>query len=330
MAAPGNITSPSKRPSEGLQKAAERARMFAGLSRSENTKRAYKASWADFEAWCATEGLEALPAQQETVVLYVSDRSETLKLGTLGHRLAAIATAHKLAGYPNPASRRDEPLKSVWQGLARSKGTRKEQKEPLLRKHLEEIVECLNREASSEADHLRRLRDTALLLVGFAGALRRSELAAMQVDDLRFDDRGVRLVIQRSKTDAVGEGEWIGIPATGTALCPVRALKEWLSTSGVIEGHVFRSVRHGPIVLGSMSTRSIAKTIKKHADQVGLDSALYSGHSLRAGLITEAAQAGVAEVDIMRQSRHRSVPVLRQYVRKANVWKDNAAAAALG
>ena len=330
MTASGKITSPSKRPSEGLQRAAEKARIFAELSRSNNTRRAYKTSWADFEAWCEQEGLGALPARPETVVLYVSDRADDLKLGTIGHRLAAISTAHKLAGYPNPASRREEPLRSIWQGMARAKGSRKEQKEPLLKKHLEVMVEELDRSCSSEANWLRNARDKALLLVGFAGAFRRSELSTMKVDDLRFDERGVQILVERSKTDTAGEGQWVGIPATGTELCPVRALRDWLQSARIEEGYVFRSVRHGPVVLDAMSTRTIANTIKKLAEQVGLDPNMYSGHSLRAGLITQAAQAGVAEVAIMRQSRHRSVPVLRQYVRKANVWKDNAAAAALG
>ena len=330
MAASGKITSPSKRPSEGLQRAAEKARIFAELSRSANTRRAYKASWTDFEAWCEHEGLESLPAHPETVVLYVSDCAEKLRLGTIGHRLAAIATAHKLAGFSNPASRREEPLRSIWQGMSRSKGSRKVQKEPLLKKHLEAIVENLDHEGLSDANWLRCARDKALLLVGFAGAFRRSELSEMKVADLRFDDRGVQILVERSKTDTTGEGQWVGVPSTGTELCPVRALREWLQVAGIDDGNVFRSIRHGPEVLDTMSTRTIANTIKKLADQVGLDPALYSGHSLRAGLITQAAQAGVAEVDIMRQSRHRSVPVLRQYVRKANVWKDNAAVAALG
>ncbi len=231
MAASGKITSPPKRPSEGLQRAAEKARIFAELSRSDNTRRAYKASWADFEAWCEQEGLEALPARPETVVLYVSDRADDLKLGTIGHRLAAISTAHNLAGYPNPASRREEPLRSIWQGMARVKGSRKEQKEPLLKKHLEVMVEELDRSCSSEADWLRNARDKALLLVGFAGAFRRSELSTMKVDDLRFDERGVQILVERSKTDTAGEGQWVGIPATGTELCPVRALRDWLPVS---------------------------------------------------------------------------------------------------
>lgn len=330
MAASGNITSPSKRPPEGLQRAAERAREFAEHSRAENTLRAYRASWRDFEVWCGSHGLSALPALPETVVMYISDRADELKVGTLGHRLAAIATAHKLAGYSNPASKREEPLRSTWAGIRRMSEGRKTQKAPLLLVHLRAIMETFPDLPSSDVKRLRQLRDKALLLVGFAAALRRSEMVALRVEDLLFDDRGVRVHVASSKTDVSGEGEEIGVPATGTAICPVGALKAWLEAGGIRDGYVFRAVPHGGLVADSLSSRSVAQIVKKHAAKVGLDADSFGGHSLRAGLITQAAKAGVREVDIMRQSRHKSVPVLRQYVRKATVWEDNAAAAALG
>lgn len=325
----GNIALSFETASGSLEEASHRASQYAQASRADNTKRAYKASWKDFERWCELKGLSALPAAPETVVMFVAERASELKIGTLGHRLAAITVAHKMSGFTNPASRREEPLQSVWRGITREVGSAKRQVEPLTKTELKQIVRRLDVEEDTEANELRRLRDRALLLVGFAGALRRSELAAVQVSDLAFDVRGVKVSIRRSKTDQEGEGEIVGIPATGTMLCPVTALVEWLEAVQIEEGLVFRSIKHGPLVLESITTRTIANIVKKHVEAIGLDPSRFSGHSLRAGLITQAAQAGVPEVDIMRQSRHKSVPILRQYVRKATVWEGNAAAKAL-
>ena len=262
--------------------------------------------------------------------MYVSDRASMLKVGTLGHRLAAIAVAHKLAGHSNPTSKREEPLASVWAGIKRIKGQRKTQKTPLLEPHLRKIIKSRQGEIRSSVEELRWLRDRALLLIGFAGALRRSEIVAIDIQDLTFDDRGLRLYIPQSKTDAGGEGVEIGIPATGTSTCPVRAIRDWIDAAGLEDGKVFRAVRHGGIITESLSTRVVANLVKRCANDIGLDPESFSGHSLRSGLITQAATNGAREVDIMRHSRHKSVPVLRQYVRKATVWEDNAAAKALG
>jgi integrase len=313
-----------------LQQAAQAAEQFARAAKAPNTKRAYRASWNDFEAWCKKHDRESLPADPATVALYISDLASIRKVGTLGHRLAAIAVAHKMKALPNPASTREEPLRSVWAGIKRTKGQRKTQKAPLLRKHLQQIMAAMPVDQHLEAGRLRALRDRALLLVGFAGALRRSELVELQVQDLTFDERGMRVYIPRSKTDVSGEGAEIGIPSTGTATCPVRAVRAWTEATGISEGLLFRAVLHGGLVTASLSTKVVARVVKKYATLIGLDADGFGGHSLRAGLITSAAAAGAQEVDIMRHSRHKSVPVLRQYVRKATVWEDNAAVKALG
>jgi len=326
----GKLTLSSKKQRELLVDSAQKASEYAKAARSENTLRAYRSSWNDFENWCTKHGEMALPAVPMTVAMYLSDRADKLKLGTLGHRLAAITVAHKLRGFPNPASKREEPLQSVWKGIANKHTAAKKQVEPILKSDLKKMIAKLQKPETDTGRELRRLRDRALLLFGFAGALRRSELSAMKVNDLQSDVRGMKLSIRQSKTDQTGEGDVIGIPATGTQLCPVTAVNEWLDFAGISEGNVFRSIRHGPVVLESVSTKSIANIIKKHVAAAGLDPTFYSGHSLRSGLITQAAQQGASELDIMRHSRHRSVPVLRQYVRKATVWQDNAAVKALG
>jgi integrase len=328
--ASGKLTISSVEIETSLEFAENAASSFEKNSRAKNTIRSYRSSWNDFERWCQLKGLTPLPATPNTVRLYISDKAGVLKVGTLGLRLASIAVIHNKAGYPNPASRREEPLKSVWAGIRREKGSRRTQKAPILRKHIRMIVDQLSDSRASEAAELRRLRDRALLLIGFGGALRRSEIAALQIGDLEYDDRGVLLHIRSSKTDVYGEGEQIGIPSTGTAYCPVRALKEWTEFAKIKDGNVFRAIRHGPIVTGSLSTKTIANLIKKHAGEAEMDAELVSGHSLRAGMITQAAQSGAREVDIMRHSRHKSIPVLREYVRKATVWQDNAAVKALG
>ena len=178
-------------------------------------------------------------------------------------------------------------------------------------------------------DRLIGVRDRALLLVGFAGAFRRSELVALDVDDMADTTDGLVVTIRRSKTDQEGAGEQIGIPyGSDPATCPVRSYRAWLDASGVTSGPVFRAVtRHGRMSDRRLGDAAVADVVKRCARVAGLDPCQFAGHSLRAGLITSAAEAGVAERDIMRQSRHKSVPVMRRYIRGATVWQANAAAA---
>jgi integrase len=172
------------------------------------------------------------------------------------------------------------------------------------------------------------LRDRALLVLGFAGAFRRSELVALEVADLAFGVEGLTVTIRRSKVDQEGEGEGVGLPyGSHAATCPVRTVRRWLDAAGIVEGPVFRSVdRHGNVGSQSMAGRSVALIVKRAAEGAGLDPARFSGHSLRAGLATSAAQAGKSERTIMRQGRWRSVTTARRYIRDADLYRDNAAA----
>ena len=310
------------------------ARVFASKARSANTKRAYRADWADFCSWCDDRSVPALPATNDTVSLYVAwcatprDGSLGLKPSTLSRRLAAISQAHKMAGYESPALRSREPLHSVWAGIVRTRGVARDKVAPALTPDVVAMVEALP--TVEHADGSRQLtvaakRDRALLLVGFAGALRRSELAALAVADLGFGADGLRLRLRRSKTDQEGVGAVLGLHYGDRPLsCPVRAVQDWLRHNAITEGPVFRGVdRHGNVSDRALGGGSVARIVKRAARRAGLDPAAYSGHSLRAGFATQAARAGAHERAIMKHTRHKSERVLREYIRDGQLFDEN-------
>jgi integrase len=297
------------RESTAVSAAADRALRFMHAAKAPATLRAYRADWCDFESWCRTHGLTCLPAAPETVALYLAERADVLKPATLTRRLAAIAKAHSAAGHDSPASLRHATVSEVLKGIRRTKGTAQTRKAPLLVNQLRAAV------AGCRQD-LLGLRDRALLLVGFAGAFRRSELVALDVADVAFTDDGLVVTIRRSKTDQEAEGRKIGIPFGSRAVtCPVRVLRAWLDAAGILGGSVFRSVdRHG-----RLGTEQLA------AGLAGLDPEAFAGHSLRSGLATSAAAAGASERSIMDQTGHRSVQMVRRYIRDGSLFRDNAA-----
>jgi len=297
------------------------AMKFIQAAKSAATLRAYRTDWSDFERWCGARALASLPAAPATVALYLADRAETLKPATLTRRLAAIAKAHSAAGHDSPASLRHAAVSEVLKGIRRTKGTTQAQKTPLLVNQLRAAV------TNGRADRLG-LRDRALLLVGFAGAFRRSELVSLNLADAEFTENGLVLTLRRSKVDQEGQGRKVGLPFGGSAsTCPVRALKAWLDASGITEGPLFRSVdRHGRVSPGRLSDRAVALAVKRAADVAGLDPRNFAGHSLRSGLATSAAAAGVSERSIMNQTGHRSVHMVRRYIRDGSLFRDNAAA----
>lgn len=328
-------------PSVPLAEDAERARAFARQATADNTKRAYRADWADFCAWCDSRGTSALPAAPETVTLYVASRAEVgpddedgrptagLKVSTLERRLSAINGAHRQTGHVAPACRRDEPLHSVWAGLTRTRGVAPNKVAPALPDDLRHMVDALPRDEDGEWT-LAAKRDRALLLVGFAGALRRSELVAVQAEHVQFTADGLRLFLPRSKADQEGRGATLGIHyGASPKTCPVRALRSWLgaareATGSPLSGPVFRKVdRWGKLWETELTSGAVAKLVKGAAKRAGLDSALYSGHSLRAGFATQAARAGKHERAIMRHTRHKSERVLREYIREGALFDEN-------
>ena len=246
--------------------------------------------------------------------------ARTLKANTVERRLTAISQAHQLAGCPNPVE--DKLVRTVMAGIRRVKGTAQQGKEPL-------SPDALRKMFAGAPDDLRAARDRAMLLIGFAGALRRSELVALRFEDVRFTDNGLIITIPQSKTDQEGEGQTIGVPyGSHPESCPVRALALWLERSGIEYGYLFPVIgRWGGAVLAKpICDHQMAKILKRLAGRAGLDPAIYSGHSLRSGLATSAASGGASERSIMDQTRHRSLKQVRRYIRRGSLFQENAAA----
>jgi site-specific recombinase XerD len=302
-----------------LEEIGRQATKYLTQAKAENTLRAYQADWADFVGWCEKYRRTPLPALPETVAFYLADRSQTHKTSTLERRLAAIAEAHRAANLepPNKAAQ----VRLVWHGIRREKGTAQSHKKPALTKLIREMLARL-------PDSLLGVRDRALLLLGFAGAMRRSELVGLDVTDVAIADEGLVVVIRKSKTDQVGAGRRIGIPfGEHPETCPVRALRTWLDESAVDSGPLFRSVnRHGHVRETRLSDRAVADVVQRSIAAAGKNPRGFAAHSLRAGLITQAAMAGVGERAIQDQSGHKSLTVMRRYIRDGSLFRENAAA----
>lgn len=308
--------------SHALMSLSQQAREYMGQAKSRNTLRAYQADWRCFTAWCSKFGVSALPATPQTVALYLSMLADRCKPATLQRRLAAISQAHQTAGHETPTQA--APVRLVWAGIRRAKGVAQQGKAPAITAELRRMVDTLD-------ETMIGVRDRALLLVGFAGAFRRSELVGLDVQDAVLTSEGITVYIRKGKTDQEGVGRKVGLPyGSRPHTCPVRALLTWKEKSGIAglsEGPLFRSVnRHGKVKQGRLSDRAVALVVKKVALAAGLDATLYAGHSLRAGLATSAAMAGVSERAIMNQTGHKSVTVARRYIRDGSLYRENAAA----
>ena len=297
---------------------AERVRAWTSEAFSKNTQRAYKADWRHFEEWCDAANLVPLPAEPSTVAAYVDALAATHKAATIQRRLVSIKKAHRGAGLEVPT---DDPLvKLAWRAVRRRIGVAQDAKAPLLTNDVKAMVAKL---PSTRAG----ARDRALLLLGFSGAFRRSELVALRVGDLEFNTDGVTVRIRKSKTDPESRGRKVGIPfGRSSASCPVRAARAWLDGAGITTGPVFRAMqRGGRVGRAALSDRAVALVVKRVARAAGLDPRRYAGHSLRAGLATAAAIAGASERSIMKQTGHVSEKMVRRYIRDADLYRDNAA-----
>lgn len=299
---------------------ASHAEDFLRQAKAPNTLKAYRSDWKDFVGWCQANGQASLPASPETVALYLSDLASHCKTSTLHRRISAISQAHQAAGHEPPT--RSALVKNLWSGIRRTKGTAQVGKEPLLTQDIQVMIGAIRKGTT------KSLRDRALLLLGFAGAFRRSELVALDCEDVRFTREGLTVTIRRSKTDQEGEGRKVGIPyGSHPDTCPVRTMEDWLSESGIASGPLFRPInRHGKMKGDRLTDQSVALVVKGAADAAGLDPARFSGHSLRAGLATQAAMGGASERAIMAQTGHRSPMMVRRYIREGSLFRENAAA----
>jgi integrase len=304
---------------EPLAEIADRASEFINQSKAKNTIRAYQADWADFADWCKRHGQSALPTSPDCVALYLTDLAATHKPATLTRRVSAISQAHAIIGMESPT--KAAKVRLVMAGIRRSKGTAQEAKTPVL-------VADLKRMVSRLPDCLLGVRDRALLLIGFCGAFRRSELVALNVGDCAFTREGLVLTIRHSKTDQEGEGRQIGVPyGAHLASCPIRSLQDWIEKSGITEGPLFRPInRHGKMASARLSGAAVGEIVKKCVAVLGLDATEFAGHSLRSGLATSAAMAGASERSIMNQTGHRSEKMVRRYIRSGSLFKENAVA----
>jgi site-specific recombinase XerD len=303
-----------------LRAVAEKAKIFASAAKSEATKKAYRADFEHFSNWCLHHNLSPLPAHPETVAFYITSMAdEDYAASTIQRRMVSISQAHKLTDSEPPTSK--QVVREVWKGIRREIGVSQTGKRPLLTVEIRRIVQQLNPE------RLIDQRDAALLLVGFAGGLRRSELVGLDVRVIEERQEGLVLRLRRSKTDQEGEGQQVAIPhGRHEETCPVRALKRWLNLSEVEQGPVFRSVsKGGEVAESSLSGRAVALVVKRHIEAIGLNPDRYGAHSLRSGMATEAARNGASEREIMKQTRHRSVKVVRRYIRDGGIFRGNAA-----
>jgi len=302
-----------------LQPVIDQAQQFFQQTTAAHTRQAYQSDWRAFDAWCKDHLLSALPASPEVVACYLSACAmRGLKVTTIRRHLAAINAEHRAHGLESPT--RSTAVTGVMHGIQRTLGTPPEPVDALLTEDIQRMVARL-------PDSLLGQRDAALLLIGFAGAFRRSEVVALDVADLQLRDEGYLVLIRRSKVDQTGQGRWIGIPyGEHPQTCPVLALQRWLTASGITDGAVFRGVnRHGQLASARLSKRAIADIVKHAAAAAGLDPSRYSGHSLRSGHCTSAARAGVPERIIMRQTGHRSERMVRHYIQQSSVFTENSA-----
>jgi len=301
-----------------IKNTSERAKRYIIHAKANNTIKSYKSDWKDFVAYCNREKVASLSADVETIINYVADMAETKKVSTIVRRLSSISQAHQAAGCGSPTF--SFGVKAVVKGIKKTKGTMPNKKAAAVIEDIRAMVDTLG-------GSLINIRDRALILIGFAGAFRRSELVKIIIDDLEFNRDGLTITLQCSKTDQEGQGYKKGIPyGSHPDTCPVRSLQDWLQAAQITTGPLFRRVnRHGQVGTAALSDQSVALIVKKLVKAAGLDEKKYSGHSLRSGLITTAANRGVDERSIMKQSGHKSLTVMRGYIQDATLFKNNAA-----
>jgi site-specific recombinase XerD len=297
----------------------QRAERYAASALAASTGKAYEADWRVFAQWCATHGLPAIPAAPSTVGAFLAaEAGRGFRPVTIGKRAAAIAAAHRAQNHPNPCD--SAAVAAVMAGIRREHGVRPlRQAKPLETEPLSRLLEPI------DTSTFAGLRDRALLLLGFAAALRRSELVALDVDDLTFDAaRGLLVMVARSKADQEQQGALVAVPyAQIPQRCAIRALRRYLDGAGIHRGPVFRQLRRSDHLTDHrLSDQSVALIIKRRAQAAGVPPALLSGHSLRAGYATAAAAAGVEERKIANVTRHKNLPVLRGYIRAATAFDD--------
>jgi site-specific recombinase XerD len=289
------------------------AQLYAAAEKAEATRLAYRTDARLFAAWCASHGLTPLPASPETVAAFLAHEADRgVKPATIARRLAAIRYAHLLAQHEPPTT--SEAVRAVLRGIRRTHGTAPAQKAAATSERIEKMLE-------HAGTNIIGVRDRALILLGFACALRRAEIAALTVADLADATGGLLVTIRRSKTDQEGQGQTVPLPR-GHRLRPVEALQTWLAQADITEGPLFRRITPGGRVLAdALQPEAIAAIVKKLAQRAGFDPATFSGHSLRSGFVTSAVEDGASAVRVAEITRHRSLDTVAVYVRRLDAFR---------
>ena len=291
------------------------------LSKANNTLRAYKSDFKDFGGFCAKHGFDSLPTEPKIVALYLTNLSKTSKISTLRRRLVSISMVHKLKGHY--LDTKHPIIIENLMGIKRLMGSFQKGKKPLLINHLKLIVDVINQQ---KFDEIKKARDKSIILIGFGGGFRRTELISIDHEDLEFVSEGLKITLRRSKTDQFGEGMIKGLPYfTNENYCPVINLKKWLELSNIKSGPIFRRFNKGSSLTSNRLTdQTVVLLIKSYLNLAGIENSNYSGHSLRSGFATVAAESGADERSIMAMTGHKTTQMVRRYIKEANIFKNNA------
>tara|TARA_X000001036_G_scaffold436892_1_gene480960 strand:- start:3160 stop:4113 length:954 start_codon:yes stop_codon:yes gene_type:complete len=290
-------------------------------SKANNTLRAYKSDFKDFGAFCAKHGFNSIPTEPKVVSLYLTHLSNTSKTSTLRRRLVSIGVVHKLKGHY--LDTKHPVIIENLMGIKRKKGSIQIGKKPILINHLKQIINTIDEQ---KTEKIKKLRDRTLILIGFGGGFRRTELISIDHEDIDLVEEGVKITLRRSKTDQFGEGHVKGLPYfTNEKYCPVTSLKNWLNLSKIKTGPIFRRFSKGSTLTNHRLTdQSVVLIIKNYLKLAGIENKNFSGHSLRSGFATVAAESGADERSIMAMTGHKTTQMVRRYIREANIFKNNA------
>ena len=291
-------------------------------SKAKNTVRAYKSDFNDFGLFCAQNGFKSLPSEPKIVSLYLTYLStKDAKMSTLKRRLVSIGVIHRLKGHY--LDTKHPSIVENIMGIKRRKGSIQKGKKPILINHLKQLINVIDQQKNGD---IKKLRDRSIILIGFSGGFRRNEIVSLDYDDLDFVEEGLKIQIKRSKTDQFGEGSIKALPYFDSSkYCPVISLKNWIEISKIESGPLFRRfVKGSKLSKSRLTDQTVALLIKEYLKLAGIDSKNYSGHSLRSGFATSAAESGAEERSIMAMTGHKSTEMVRRYIKEANLFKNNA------
>jgi len=291
-------------------------------SKAINTVRAYKSDFKDFGLFCAQNGFKSLPSEPKIVSLYLTHLStKEVKMSTLKRRLVSIGVIHKLKGHYLD-TKHPIIIENIM-GIRRRKGSIQKGKKPLLINSLKLLINVIDKYNS---ENIKKFRDRSIILMGFSGGFRRNEIVSLDYDDLDFVNEGVKINLKKSKTDQFGEGSVKALPYfDNIQYCPVLTLKNWIEVSKINSGPLFRRFNKGSkLSTNRLTNQTVALLIKKYLQLAGIDSKNYSGHSLRSGFATSAAESGAEERSIMTMTGHKSTEMVRRYIKESNLFKNNA------